>query len=266
MNEVVQFLWVEGPLSKIEQLCLKSFVDNGYDVHLYHYGPLEHVPVGVMLRDGREILPDDQIFKAESPAGYSYAAFADRFRYHLLWCKGGWWFDTDFVCTRKRAAPQDLTFASTWEPGWGECANNCAMWAHPRSDIMLELAQRCDELAKKEKIPFGSTGPFLVQQLVRDFKLEHHVAPWWEFCPYPWRMIHRVAVNSPKEWIKDQIRFLKHIVLQTYSRDFRAGYIRKSTRALHLHNEIWRSSGLDKNGTFFRLSLFERLKRKHKIT
>lgn len=265
MTDIAQFLWVEGPLSKMEQLCLKSFIHCGYEVHLYHYGVLQNVPVGVVLRDGREILDETRIFKASSPSGTSYTAFANQFRYHLLWKKGGWWFDTDFVCIRKLKSPTKVTFASTWEPEWGQCSNNCTIWAPPESEIMRELIRRCDYMVQEKQITFGSTGPHLIQQIVKDMNLKDHVAPWWEFCPYPWRMIHRVAVKSPAEWLKDQGRFLKHLIWQRCSRTFRAGYIRKSTRALHLHNEIWKSSGLDKNATYFRWSLIERLKRKYEI-
>ena len=33
MSNIIQSLWVNGELSKMEQVCAKSFVDNG---HIYH--------------------------------------------------------------------------------------------------------------------------------------------------------------------------------------------------------------------------------------
>ena len=49
-------LWMEGKLSFLEQLCLKSFVDAGHHVKLYHYGPLENVPDGMELANAEEVL------------------------------------------------------------------------------------------------------------------------------------------------------------------------------------------------------------------
>ena len=46
-------------------------------------------------------------------------------------------------------------------------------------------------------------------------------------------------------------------------REFRAGYIRKQTRAVHLHNEIWRNSGLNKNEIYHQGSLVGGLQRKY---
>jgi hypothetical protein len=43
----------------------------------------------------------------------------DRFRYYLLYEKGGWWFDMDFVSIRMKSEPGDLMVASTWEHEWG---------------------------------------------------------------------------------------------------------------------------------------------------
>ena len=50
-------LWMEGRLSFLEQLCLKSFVDAGHHVVLYHYGPLFGVPDGIELKDANAVLP-----------------------------------------------------------------------------------------------------------------------------------------------------------------------------------------------------------------
>jgi hypothetical protein len=34
-NKTVQGLWVDGQLKTLQRLCIKSFIDNGYDFHLY---------------------------------------------------------------------------------------------------------------------------------------------------------------------------------------------------------------------------------------
>ena len=37
-------LWIGGPLSFLEQMCLLSFVAQGHKVTLFHYGEIAHVP------------------------------------------------------------------------------------------------------------------------------------------------------------------------------------------------------------------------------
>lgn len=95
----ISMLWMEGPLSFLEQLCVKSFVDAGHETVLYHYGPVENVPQGVGLSDAADILPKDGFLlhqRTGSPALHS-----DLFRYHLLEKRPGTiWADTDAYCLK----------------------------------------------------------------------------------------------------------------------------------------------------------------------
>ena len=74
----------------MEQLCIQSYLALDYPVHLYCYNPLEGVPAGTTICDGREILPAEEIFSHRSGSEEgSPAAFADCFRYKLLLERGG---------------------------------------------------------------------------------------------------------------------------------------------------------------------------------
>lgn len=93
-------LWVEGPLSYVEQLCVQSFLDAGHDVTLYHYGTVPNVPHGAALKHGSAIL-DREEFISHSRTG-SMALFSDVFRYHLLSkLDRTIWADTDAYCMRR---------------------------------------------------------------------------------------------------------------------------------------------------------------------
>lgn len=90
-------LWMEGPLSFLEQLCLKSFVDAGHRVVLYHYGPLENVPAGIELAKAAAILPRTDFLTHERTG--SPALHSDLFRYRLLaQSENTIWADTDAYC------------------------------------------------------------------------------------------------------------------------------------------------------------------------
>ena len=51
MLPVIHMFWHGAPLSRVERLCLASFVANGHPVHLYVYDEPAGVPAGVRLRD-----------------------------------------------------------------------------------------------------------------------------------------------------------------------------------------------------------------------
>lgn len=92
-------LWMEGPLSFLEQLCVKSFVDAGHRVVLYHYGPLQNVPDGVELADADAILPRTNFLTHERTG--SPALHSDLFRYRMLETSDNTiWADTDAYCVR----------------------------------------------------------------------------------------------------------------------------------------------------------------------
>ncbi|MGJ8587102.1 MAG: hypothetical protein ACSHXW_03025 [Yoonia sp.] len=98
-------LWIEGSLSYLEQLCLKSFLDNGHRVVLYHYGELENVPDGIELADANEILPAKNFLVHEETD--SLALHSDLFRYRMLAKTDKMiWADTDAYC-RKPFIPID---------------------------------------------------------------------------------------------------------------------------------------------------------------
>jgi hypothetical protein len=92
-------LWIEGPLSFMEQLCLKSFVDAGHHTILYHYGDVPNVPEGVEKRDAREVM-DHPHTLTHTRTG-SPAIHADRFRYLMLaQIDRIIWADTDAYCLK----------------------------------------------------------------------------------------------------------------------------------------------------------------------
>ena len=75
----VSSFWYGTALPPHCWLCLKSFIDRGYQFELYTYAQLD-VPRGVTLRDARELLPESRVFFYRSgPGAGSVAAFANLF-------------------------------------------------------------------------------------------------------------------------------------------------------------------------------------------
>lgn len=108
----VAALWIGGPLSFLEQLCLISFVHAGQHITLYTYEDVPNVPPGVEVADANTILPMTG-YLTHSRTG-SPALHSDVFRYHLLAkCDRTIWADTDAYCCKPFTTPNGHFYG--WE-------------------------------------------------------------------------------------------------------------------------------------------------------
>ena len=99
-------MWVEGPLSFLEQLCIVSFLDAGQHVKLYTYKDVSNVPDGVEICDAQIILPSEE-FVTHTRTG-SVAPHADKFRYRMLAQEPDLiWADTDAYCVKPFTTDND---------------------------------------------------------------------------------------------------------------------------------------------------------------
>ena len=110
---LLQTFWTGKPLSRLERAALQSYVNQGYDVHIYTYNPLHEFMVQVPrsthihVHDAREILDESQLFEYAGRAtvgkrddAYKFLPFSDLFRFTMLHKKGGAWMDLDIFLTR----------------------------------------------------------------------------------------------------------------------------------------------------------------------
>ena len=107
-RDVIQSLWIGAELSKLEQLCMKSFLAHGHPFHLYAYNDIQGVPQGVILKDANQIIPEKTL---ASYISSRIAEKADWFRWQLLAVKGGWWVDMDTVCLKPYDFPEEIAFS-----------------------------------------------------------------------------------------------------------------------------------------------------------
>jgi hypothetical protein len=106
LKETANMFW-NGELTKLERMCIKSFVDNGFNVKLWSYTNLE--VEGAESCDARLILPEESLTKYKQQhhsdmecdeSLSSIAVFSDVFRYNVVAKFGGWWFDCDCFCLK----------------------------------------------------------------------------------------------------------------------------------------------------------------------
>jgi hypothetical protein len=241
MAEIINSLWIGRPLALIEQLSITSFLQNDCEYHLYCYEKIGGVPKGVIVRDAAEILPAAEIFYYRHGLGRgSVAAFANLFRYKLLFERGGWWMDTDMVCLRPMEFSEPVVFAGQRLPEGTQQVTNTVIkfpQGHP-------AARQCYEMARRQnpkKLVWGETGPFLIDRVVRENGLQQFIQAPEVFCPvnyWEWE-----SLISPKPL---------------------AQLVTGETRAIHLWHEMWRRAGVELNpatGEIRSTRFFQKLRR-----
>ena len=243
----IQMLWVKGKLSVLERLAITSFQKNGHPVHLYTYDDVPNAPEGVTLMDGAEILSRNELFQLSGPFGYgSWAAFSNRFRYQLIYKRGGVWCDTDIVCLRPLNfyQPGDYFFCTERQPNRGSNGGlqsnvNCCAFAAPAgTELMLD----CYSTAKAgdpNSQEWGQTGPRLLDAKVNAHNLVGKALKPEIFCDIDYWEFHKLFNNC-------------HLL---------NGF----EYCIHFWSESWRRNFLDKNGTYHSLTLYERLKRHYGV-
>lgn len=232
---VIQTLWIGPQLSKMEQLSIASFLHHGHDVHLYAYKRPSGVPHGTTLRDANEILPASAVFTYSSNG--SYAGFANFFRYKLLLDRGGWWVDTDLVCTSPFDFEEDYVFSS--EVNRDVTVPNVGALKVPAHSPVMEYAWDFCQRTDTTQLQWGQSGPALIRAAIEANGLQANVQAPEVFCPIGWY-----------EW--------ERLIEPNDSHEFPT-----ATRAVHLWNELWRRSDTSKDADYPPSSLYETLKRRY---
>ena len=249
MSHIIQSLWIGPELSKLEQLCLKSFIDHGHEFHLYTYEEVANVPDGVIIKDGNEILDKSEIFRYKNG---SVSAFSNLFRFTMLYKKGGYWADTDLLCVRPFKFEEDFVISSEPNAGYNQNIINAGLLKFKKSKEALEgiIIQREQKQAILEGKVTWSSGPKTVAQIVNKYNLHKYILPWRGICSCAWD--HGSTIFKPN------IKYHNAIIDKMSD-------IPEEMVCIHLWNEVLRRNKIDKNSTFDPDSIFELFKKKHGI-
>ena len=257
-------LWIGGALSWLEQLCLKSFVDQGQKITLFSYEDIPNVPAGVIRRDGREVLNTENFIKYEKKD--SFALFADQFRLHMIHQNPGMiWVDTDVYC--HRPMDYDSNYVMGFELPGQHRVNNAVLGMPADSALMAALldftsdpfaippflsaaqtntyraaAERGEPVHVSQQ-PWGVWGPLMITHFVHALGLQRQVMPLEAFYP----------VTFP-----DRMTFMRRASLATAK-------ITPQTTALHLWASNKREMGLRHNGLAPKGSYLDQLLVKHGV-
>ena len=202
---VLSTMWVEGPLSYMEQVCLKSALACGHHVVLYTYFDVAGVPEGIEVRDGREVMSEDYLMKHK--AKNSWSLCSNIFRYFLMRDATGFWIDTDvYFCDRLDGNTKGYSF------GWQKdgLLNGAILKIPSDSELLKELIEFVHTqdltppwLSWRKRLPYrirpllglrplslpeqpwGVIGPRALTHFANQLDLTHYAAPQDVFYPLP---------------------------------------------------------------------------------
>jgi hypothetical protein len=237
VREISSF-WHGTELSKIELLCISSFLKNGAQYCLYVYEPPTNLPPGVIVRKADEIIDRSRLFtyRAGTFNLGSVAGFSNLFRYTLIHECGGWWTDTDVCYVSGFARESPEMFFAEPSPGGEFRVANCIFKSPAGSDV---LRYCLDRFAEKDvtRIVHGETGPSLFSASILACEKQASVQPADTVFPVSW-------------WEYERLFFDEEVSID-------------GCATVHFWNAMLAAGSLDKNAAYPSQSAFERLKRKY---
>jgi len=223
----VRCFWFGEALSPIEHLCLKSLLAHGHRVQLYTYDEVANVPRGCKVHDAATVVGRDELFLyQDSTHSGSPAGFSNIFRYTLLDREGGWWVDTDVLCLSSKLPDSGYVFARQDDDFY----NPAIMRAPAGSPLIREALERAKRIVADRggDIEFGSIGPHLLTEVVRDLGLAHEATDTARLYPIPyWEAL---STCDPRRRAEVEIRVRDSAFLHLWTEMFRYWGVPKTAR------------------------------------
>jgi mannosyltransferase OCH1-like enzyme len=235
MYDVIQSLWIGKELTTMEVLCIQSYLQNGHPFHLYIYDDVKNIPSGTTIKNAGEIIPQADIY-ADQWNGF--VNFSNRFRYTLLYQKGGWWVDMDTVCLKPFTFTDDYVFSSEAVPVYRRIAVNTTYIKAKAGNRLFRDCLDFIDNRKYEHLHWGEHGVNLISRMIFLNNLQPFIKTPDFFCP--------VSAFELKSLIEPGDMKL---ISQSY--------------AVHWWHELWRRKGLDKSAQFDPGSIYEKIKSKY---
>jgi tetratricopeptide (TPR) repeat protein len=162
-------LWRGPHLSALEWLCLKSFVDHGYQITLYTYSEGLDVPAGVEVADASYICDEnklDEFHYKGSPNGSRFAAGSDYFRYLGVQKTQRCWVDTDVICLSEHIkGSNSLMIAKESDNYYNISILGAGL---EERAFIAKLVAECERQANSGPMEWGALGPKLVTRLISE--------------------------------------------------------------------------------------------------
>gem|GEM_PF-5881201 len=177
-------VWIDGPLPRMFQLCIRSWQVLGYDVALFVYEDTDGVPDGVQLLDAREVLPEIYRYDGPKRPG-SPTLTANLIRYNWMADSGGTFIDLDMFAFRELPAEPVIISSAPWArpPHW--VSNFCVMRAPAGAGFVCTAREMAMQLIRDGCRQWGKFGPLLYKEALGRVGMdsEEFVSPPGHYYP-----------------------------------------------------------------------------------
>ena len=263
------FSFFSGALTRLEWVCLNSFVHHGFEVSVYSCDKLE-LPEGVKLKCAQPYVDCEKILQYRSDStgrGGSPSLQSNFFRYrYLLSSQNTCWVDTDVLCLAPFRINREYVFGFEKE-GIANCAvlgvgiegdslnllrsiNDyiSSPFAIDRYDplriTLKKILHRIQRRSTVHDIPWGLTGPNALTVNLKKLNLQHLGLDENTFYPIP----HQ-----------DCLMMFEHISNYEFQK------LVSTPWCIHLWNEVLMRKDIDKNRVFHHSSPYERIIRMNNL-
>jgi mannosyltransferase OCH1-like enzyme len=241
---VVHMIWLTGKLTQIEIMCINSFIKNGFKVNLWTNKKIYNLPKNIKVTNINKV---DNIKKYPVyKSGPHYMLETDVLRIKILHKYGGLYADTDMICNISEKEFSEL-FDSPFlcsenhhKERSGLSINNNLMYFPKPNDRFLNFVDNLyQNYALVKKIPWAMFGGKFFSILANNLK---------NFTP----IIMKPIFANPIPYWKSPDIFLHSVIKLT-----------DQTAFVHLYNERWRITKVNKNSNFKRGSTIDLMLKKY---
>ena len=228
----VHMTWIHGKLTQIETMCINSFLENGFEVNLWTLGKISNVPKNTNVKNLNKLFIKN--FYNSYSDGPSYMLMSDIIRSRILYKYGGLYSDTDMICFIKEKEfskifdepflPAEMNHQS---PS-GICVNGNLMYFPKPGHYFLDFVNNfITNYPQTKKYTWGIFAGKFFDILANNFP---------DFVP---KIMSPEFANPIPYWKCPDIFFHSKKIKFPQGMAF-----------LHLYNERWRVSGVNKNSKF----------------
>lgn len=229
MSSIIQSLWIGDSLSLMEQLTIKSFIDNGHIFHLYSYSKhIENLPNQAILKDANDIIPECEVYtydgNGDCRKGSLGCGFTDLFRYKLIYEKGGWYVDLDVTCLRNF---DEITLDYVFRPHIKYKAVSNILKAPAGSEFILDCYNDIKNKINKNNDRWERVIEIFCDNIIKH-ELEHYIVDKLWFGNDNWEEIYRYFdfINDSYEmfaihWMNEAF---KHRGVYIAGKDYKVDY------------------------------------------
>ncbi|MBZ7976862.1 hypothetical protein [Campylobacter sp. RM12637] len=251
MQKVASFWYTKlgnKGISQLEILCIKSWLDNGFEFNLYTYNLDDKIFnyfknnfSNFKLQDANEIIKFEDMFSDDR--GVGVAGFSDYFRFKMIYITGIPWVDLDMICLNNFSMDNDFIIIKEKlknKDKFYQSITTSLLKFPKKSEFGKYLIKESEKLIDNRKvIPWGIIGPVFLNDACIKFGLDKIALDYKETC--------QVSCYEVEKFV------LKNTNLDI------------SQKCLHLYNEMWRGMGINKNNIYNKNSIYEKLKNKYRV-